>query len=58
MERTIQVTLKKSPIGSKPIHRANLHGLGLKKMHQTVQREDTPQVRGMIRRVAHMVEVG
>ena len=37
--------------------RATLRGLGLDKMHRTVELEDTPEVRGMIRAVRHMVTV-
>ncbi len=37
--------------------RATLRGLGLKKMHQVVELEDTPAVRGMIKKISHMVTV-
>ena len=57
MAGTIRITLTKSPIGSKQKHRATLRGLGLRRMHHTVEREDTPQVRGMVRSVAHLVRV-
>ncbi len=55
--KKLQVTLKRSPIGSKPVHRANLQGLGLRRLHQTRVLENTPAVRGMIKKVIHMVEV-
>jgi large subunit ribosomal protein L30 len=37
--------------------RATIRGLGLRRMHQTVEREDTPAIRGMIHKVRHLVEV-
>jgi large subunit ribosomal protein L30 len=37
--------------------RATICGLGLRRMHQTVEREDTPAIRGMIHKVRHLVEV-
>ena len=46
-----------SPIRREKDQRATLVGLGLNKMHRTRELEDTPEVRGMIRKVAHMVEV-
>jgi len=47
-----------SPIRRDGSQRATLLGLGLKKTYQTVELEDTPAVQGMIRKVAHLVEVG
>lgn len=52
----IKVTLVKSPIGTKEAHRACVRGLGLRKMHQTVEVEDTPAVRGMINKVYYLVK--
>jgi large subunit ribosomal protein L30 len=46
-----------SPIRRTPDQRATLIGLGLNKMHRTVEVDDTPEVRGMIRKVQHMVTV-
>jgi large subunit ribosomal protein L30 len=46
-----------SPIRRTKIQRATLIGLGLNKMHRVSELEDTPEVRGMIRAVHHMVEV-
>ncbi|KJS26849.1 MAG: 50S ribosomal protein L30 [Hyphomonadaceae bacterium BRH_c29] len=46
-----------SPIGRKPEQRQTLMGLGLNKIGRTKELEDTPAVRGMIRKVAHLVEV-
>ena len=51
------ITLKRSPIGTPRKVRENLLGLGLRKMLQTVKRPDTNQVRGLIDKVRHLVEV-
>ncbi len=53
----IKITQTGSPIRRTEDQRATLVGLGLGKMHKTVELEDTPEVRGMIRAVRHMVEV-
>jgi large subunit ribosomal protein L30 len=55
--KEIKVTLKKSYIGSTQKIRATLIGLGLTKTNKTVIRKDTPEIRGMINKVAHLVEV-
>ena len=55
--KDIKVTLKKSYIGSTQKIRATLIGLGLTKTNKTVVRKDTPEIRGMISKVAHLVEV-
>lgn len=54
---TIKVTQTGSPIRRTPDQRATLIGLGLNKMHRTRELEDTPEVRGMIRKVHHMLKV-
>lgn len=54
---TVKVTQTGSPIRRTKDQRATLIGLGLNKMHRTVELQDTPEVRGMIRKVAHMVSV-
>jgi large subunit ribosomal protein L30 len=54
---TVKVTLVKSPIGAKGGHRETVLGLGLKKMGQTRELEDTPAVRGMIRKVIYLLKV-
>ncbi len=51
----IRVTQTGSPIGRRSDQRATLIGLGLNKMHRTRVLEDTPAVRGMIDKVAHLV---
>jgi large subunit ribosomal protein L30 len=56
-DKKLMVTLTKSLIGEKPKTRANVHSLGLRRMQQTVEHRDTPQIRGMLHRVAHLVTV-
>ncbi|WP_242182306.1 50S ribosomal protein L30 [Sphingomonas sp. CARO-RG-8B-R24-01] len=54
---TIKITQTGSPIRREADQRATLIGLGLNKIHKTRELEDTPEVRGMIRKVAHMVKI-
>lgn len=56
-KKTIKVTQIGSPIGRPEDQKATLIGLGLNKMHRTSVLEDTSSVRGMIRKVAHLVKV-
>lgn len=53
----LEITLKKSPIGRPEDQRVTVTTLGLRKLHQTVVHNDTPQIRGMINKVSHLVEV-
>ena len=53
----IKITQTGSPIRREPSQRQTLVGLGLNKMNRSVELEDTPEVRGMIRKVQHMVQV-
>jgi large subunit ribosomal protein L30 len=55
--RRVRVTQVRSQIGFDRRQRATLRGLGISRMHQTVELEDTPQVRGMIRKVVHLLKV-
>ncbi|MDQ0508840.1 50S ribosomal protein L30 [Aedoeadaptatus ivorii] len=54
---TIKIKLKRSPIGSIENHRRTIKALGLRKVGQVVEKSDTPQIRGMIGKVSHMVEI-
>ena len=54
-KKTVKVTLVKSPIGTNAKQRATLAGLGLKKLHQSRELEDTPAVGGMSTKVAFLV---
>ena len=53
--KTIRVTQTGSPIGRPDRQRATLVGLGLNKLHRTRELQDTPEVRGMLTTVAHLV---
>ncbi len=55
MAENIKITLRRSQIGGKPMHRKVLAGLGLTRPNKTVVRKDTPEIRGMINKVIHMV---
>ncbi len=57
MAKELKMTLKKSVIGSTKKIRATVVGLGLTKMNKTVIRKDTPEIRGMLNKVQHLVGV-
>jgi large subunit ribosomal protein L30 len=57
MAKTLKITLRKSTIGQKPKTRATVRSLGLRKIRQSVEHTDSADVRGMIARVQHLVEV-
>ena len=56
-KKTIKLTQIKSPIGRPGVQRATLIGLGLNKMNKTVVLEDTSSIRGMVRKVAHLLKI-
>jgi large subunit ribosomal protein L30 len=55
--KKLKVSLRKSIIGLSPKQEATVKALGLRRMHQTVTHEDTAQIRAMIAKVPHMLEV-
>lgn len=55
--KTLRITYKKSAIGYKKDQKATIAALGFHKLGQTVERPDSPGVRGMIRKVMHLVTV-
>ncbi len=57
MEKTIRVKWKKSASGKPPYQRETLRGLGFKRLNQILTLPDRPEIRGMIVRVGHLVEV-
>lgn len=57
MAKTLKITLRKSVIGEKPKTRASVETLGLRKIRQSVERPDTPDVRGLVHAVRHLVDV-
>ena len=56
-KKMVKVTLVKSKFGRKPGHRECVQGLGLRRMHQTVEVLDTPENRGMINKVIYLLIV-
>jgi large subunit ribosomal protein L30 len=57
MSKELQITLIKSGIGRPQKHRLTLKSLGLNKLNKTVVVKDTPQVRGMVNKVSHLLKV-
>ena len=55
--KTVKVTLMVSPIGFKRNQAAVVRGLGLRRIRHTVELKDTPETRGMIHKVRHLVQV-
>ena len=53
----IKVKMIGSLIGCPDKQRATVRGLGLRRLHQVVEREDTPAVRGMVKKVPHLAEI-
>jgi large subunit ribosomal protein L30 len=57
MADKLKVTLKRSLIGEKPRTRATVRAIGLRRINHTVEHDDTPDVRGMLHKVRHLIEV-
>lgn len=55
--KKIRIKLVRSPVGQKPSHRLTIKALGLKRLNHTVEHYDTPQIRGMVARVRHLISV-
>ena len=53
----LRVTLVRSPNGKIGKHRDTVRGLGLRRMHHSVELQDTPEIRGMINKVNYLVQV-
>ncbi|MEW6540919.1 MAG: 50S ribosomal protein L30 [Bacillota bacterium] len=53
----LKITLVKSLIGRPETQRRTVRALGLTRMHQTVEQNDVPQIRGMVNRIRHLVKV-
>ena len=56
-KNTLKITLVKSPIGYTQRQKGTVKALGLKKLNQTVEHDDTPVIRGMINKISHLVQV-
>ncbi|MFW9603740.1 MAG: 50S ribosomal protein L30 [Trichlorobacter sp.] len=57
MSNMLEITLVKSTIGASEKQCAVVRGLGLRRLNQTVRRLDTPETRGMVAKISHMVTV-
>ncbi len=57
MAATLKITQVRSAIGTKPRQRGTLRALGLRRVHQTVEHPDRPEIRGMVATVTHLVSV-
>jgi large subunit ribosomal protein L30 len=53
----LKITQKRSAIGRQKRQKLTIRALGIRKMHQSVIHDDTPQIRGMIAKVSHLVKV-
>jgi large subunit ribosomal protein L30 len=56
-KKTLKITLVRSPIGFNRTQAATVQGMGLRKIRHTVELADTPETRGMIHKVRHLVQV-
>ena len=52
----LRITSKRSSIGRPEVQKRTVRALGLTKLNQTVEHDDTPQIRGMVNKVSHLVE--
>ena len=57
MTKKLKITQIKSLIGSQPKHRLTMKALGFHRMQETLEKSDTPQIRGMVQQVRHLVKV-
>ena len=57
MSKKLKITQIKSLIGSQPKHRLTMEALGFRRLNQTLEKTDTPQIRGMLHQVRHLVTV-
>lgn len=57
MAKKLKVTQIRSLIGSIPKHRRTMKALGFHRMQETLEKADTPQIRGMLRQIRHLVKV-
>ncbi len=55
--KIIKITLVRSPIGREKSQKATVEALGIQKLNQTVEKKDSPSIRGMIEKISHLVEV-
>ena len=55
--KTLKLKLVRSPIGATERQRATVRALGLRKLHQVVEKSDSPVTRGMVQKVGHLVRI-
>jgi large subunit ribosomal protein L30 len=55
--KMVKITQVKSAIGYSKVHKATIRALGIHRLHETVEQADTPALRGMLRKVANLVDV-
>ena len=55
--KALRVTLVKSPIGYRKDQKATVRALGLRRMNQTVEHNDSPAVRGMLNKIIHLIKI-
>ena len=55
--KTFKVKLVRSPIGCKQSHRDTVRGLGLRRLNSVRELQDTPAVRGMVNKIAYLVQI-
>jgi large subunit ribosomal protein L30 len=56
-KKSVKIQMIGSMIGCPDKQRATVRGLGLRRLHQVVEREDTPMVRGMVKKISHLVAI-
>jgi len=56
-DRMLRITLVRSPLGRLPVQRRTVRALGLKRMNHSVVQKDTPEIKGMISRINHLIVV-
>lgn len=56
-DKMIRVTLVRSPIGYPERQKATVKALGFRRLNQTVEKKDTPEIRGMLNKVVHLIKI-
>jgi large subunit ribosomal protein L30 len=57
MARKVKITQIRSALGRQPVQRRTVRALGIRRMHESVIHNDTPQIRGMVRKIRHLLKV-
>mgnify|MGYP001102774160 CR=1 FL=1 len=56
-DKSLRITLVKSPLGYSKRHKGTIRALGLRRLQQTVEHVDSPQLRGMLDKVSHLLDI-